>query len=193
MISGGNRKVRLAWAKVHRHLTVSDWHNWVFFDETRVNMWGSNGVSYYWSDKPGTMQPHQITTQVQNNGDGVMLQGCINAEGPGYGTTILGGTIDSEEYIKILESSLLNILDYYDKEVSDIRFQRGKDTTHKSAITKDWFTQNGFSVDEIRDWPAQNPDLNPIKHVQYQLKCRLDACETKPTTIEELAERISNE
>ncbi|KAG2191415.1 hypothetical protein INT46_008104 [Mucor plumbeus] len=46
---------------------------WVFSDETRVNMWGSDSVSFYWSDKPGTMQPHQTTTKVQNNGDGVMF------------------------------------------------------------------------------------------------------------------------
>ena len=156
-------------------------------------MWGSNSVSYYWSDKPGRMQPHQITTQVQNNGGGVMFSGCINAEGPGYSTTIFDGTTDSEEYIKILESSLLDTLNYYDKEVSDIRFQQDKATPHKSAITKNWFTQNGFSVDEILDQPAKIPKLNHIEHVWYQLKRRLDAYETRPTTKEELAERIANE
>ena len=75
MISKTNMKLRLAWAKAHRHYKVADWRKWVFSDETKVNMCGSNGVSYYWSDKPGTMRPHQIKTQVQNNGSGVLFWG----------------------------------------------------------------------------------------------------------------------
>ena len=115
-ISSTNMKLRLSWAKAHRHLTVADWRRWVFSDETRVNMWGSDGVEYYWSDKPGTLQPHQIQSRVQNNGGGVMFWGCITADGPGYGTTILEGSIDSEEYIKILDSSLRDALDFYKKK-----------------------------------------------------------------------------
>ncbi len=37
-ISSTNMKLRLSWAKAHRHLTVADWRRWVFSDETRVNM-----------------------------------------------------------------------------------------------------------------------------------------------------------
>ncbi|KAG2193895.1 hypothetical protein INT46_007272 [Mucor plumbeus] len=77
MVSRDDKKVRLAWAKAHIHYTVTDWRKWVFSDETRVNMWGSGSVSFYWFDKPGTIQPHQTTTKVQNNGVGVMFWGCI--------------------------------------------------------------------------------------------------------------------
>ncbi|KAG2211794.1 hypothetical protein INT46_007978 [Mucor plumbeus] len=78
--------------KAHRHYTVTDWRKWVLSYETRVNMWGLDIVSFYWSDKPGTMQPHQTTTKVQNNGGGVMFWGCITADGLGYSTVILEGT-----------------------------------------------------------------------------------------------------
>ncbi|KAG2211748.1 hypothetical protein INT46_010609 [Mucor plumbeus] len=73
MVSRDNKKVRLAWAKAHRHYMVTDWRKWVFSDETRMNVWGSDSVSFYWSDKPGTMQPHQTTTKAQNNGGEVMF------------------------------------------------------------------------------------------------------------------------
>ncbi|KAG2196683.1 hypothetical protein INT46_009606 [Mucor plumbeus] len=90
-----------------------------------------------------------------------MFWGCITADGPGYGTVILEGTINSEEYVKILDSSLLDTLDYYGKTASDIRFQQDKASPHKSD------------------------------HVWYQLKRRLDNYMTKPRTKEELANRIS--
>ena len=38
MVSRDNKKVCLAWAKAHRHYTVTGWPKWVFSDETRVNM-----------------------------------------------------------------------------------------------------------------------------------------------------------
>ena len=193
MISKDNQKLRLAWAKAHRHLSISDWRKWIFSDETRVNMWGSDGVSYYWSDKPGTMQPHQITPKVQNNGGGVMFWGCITSEGPGYGTTILEGTIDSLEYVKILDTSLLDTLEYYGKKPADVRFQQDKASPHISVVTKHWFNENGFSAERVLDWSAQSPDLNPIEHVWTELKRRLDSYPTRPTTKEELATRISDE
>ncbi|KAG2194551.1 hypothetical protein INT46_009206 [Mucor plumbeus] len=90
-----NKKLRLAWARKHRQLTVSDWRKWVFSGKTRVNMWGSDSESFYWSDVPGTNRPHQVRPQVQGSGDGVMLLGCISGDGSGYSTAIIDRTIDS--------------------------------------------------------------------------------------------------
>ncbi|KAG2194501.1 hypothetical protein INT46_011934 [Mucor plumbeus] len=96
-VSAANKKLRLAWARKHRQLTVFDWRKWVFSGKTRVNIGGSDSESFYWSDVPGTNRPHKVRSQVQGSGDGVILWGCISGDGPGYSTAIIDVTIDSNE------------------------------------------------------------------------------------------------
>ena len=67
-----------------------------------------------------------------------------------------------------------------------IRFQQDNATPHTSGITQDWLSTNGFIFEAIRNWAAQSPDLNPIEHVWYQLKRRLNTYPTGPTNKEEL-------
>ncbi|KAG0807541.1 hypothetical protein G6F19_013815 [Rhizopus arrhizus] len=38
-------KKRLAWANAHKDWTKDDWRRMVFSDETKVNVWGSDGVN----------------------------------------------------------------------------------------------------------------------------------------------------
>jgi hypothetical protein len=92
-VSVANKKLRLAWARKHRQLTVFDWRKLVFSDKTRVNTWGSDSESFSWSDVPVTNRPHKVQPQVQGSGDGVMFWGCISGDGFGYSTAIIDGTI----------------------------------------------------------------------------------------------------
>jgi hypothetical protein len=103
-----------------------------------------------------------------------MFWGCISVDGPRYSTAIIDGTIDSNEYVEILKTSLMQTLKYYGKQVKSIRFQWGKATPHKPNITKAWFSQNKFFVDKILDWPPQKPNLNPTEHIRGDLIRHLD-------------------
>jgi len=76
-ISKKNKPLRLAWAKKHQHLTVDQWRQWVFSDETRVNLWGSDGNSYYWSDGGDILPPYQMEPHVEGDGGSVLFWGCI--------------------------------------------------------------------------------------------------------------------
>ncbi|KAG2194552.1 hypothetical protein INT46_009207 [Mucor plumbeus] len=89
-----NRAKRLAWAKRHRHLTTDNWRKWGFSDETGINMWGSDGKAFYWTDRPTELLPHQTEAQVQGDGGGVVFWSTITAENSSYGSTITEGTVN---------------------------------------------------------------------------------------------------
>ena len=128
-------------------------------------MWDSDGNSFYWSDGDETLRSHQVEPHVQGDGGGVIFWSCMAAKEPGYGATIIDGTVNSEEYVKILGTSLIDTLDHFDLAPITICFQQDKAIPHTSVTAKQWFIDNRFSVDTVLDWPAQNPDLNPIEHV----------------------------
>lgn len=64
-ISESNRKKRLAWAKQHRVLAKDDWRKWIFSDKTKVNIWASDGIKYYWSQLNDVVRPHYLDLQIQ--------------------------------------------------------------------------------------------------------------------------------
>ena len=53
-----------------------------------------------------------------------------------------------------------------------------------------WFDEVG--VEEL-DWPAQNPDLNPIEHLWDELERKLRARSSCPTSVPDLINALQNE
>ncbi|KAG2193210.1 hypothetical protein INT46_007614 [Mucor plumbeus] len=106
----------------------------------RVNMWGSDSKSFSWSDVPRTNRPHQFQLQVQGSDDRVTFWGCISGDGLGYGTTIIDGTIDSNNQN---ESFVDKILDWLPQNsdlnpIDNIRddLKRHLDTSPNRPATK---------------------------------------------------------
>lgn len=193
LLSSKHMKQRLNWAKSHEHWTKDDWRRMVFSDETKINIWGSDGIKYYWKRPDDKLQFHHLDLTLKHGGGSLMMWGCITYNGPGYACQIYDGTMKKEDYIHILETSLKDTLDWYGYDPENIYFQQDKDPKHTAKATKQWFKDNNFNVDWTYSWPPQSPDLNPIEHVWHHLKLKLSAYSTKAKGIHELWERVEEQ
>ncbi|KAG1135289.1 hypothetical protein G6F38_012907 [Rhizopus arrhizus] len=48
--------------------TAKDWHQVVFPDETKINIWGSDGCRYYWTQPGDVLRPHHIDLSMKHGG-----------------------------------------------------------------------------------------------------------------------------
>jgi transposase len=98
LLTEKHKKARLAWAKKHQYWTVHDWRRVIFSDETKINIWDSDGCKYYWKRKCDRLQSHHIDVTMKHGGGGLVLWDCITSKGLGYACQIYRSTINSEAY-----------------------------------------------------------------------------------------------
>lgn len=83
LVSLKNRKARLEFAKQHLKKPSQFWNNILWTDETKINLYQSDGKRRVWRRKGTAHDPKHTTSSVKHDGGSVMAWACMAANGTG--------------------------------------------------------------------------------------------------------------
>jgi len=158
LLSKKNMRERLKFAEEHIHWTDRDWKLVVWSDESKFNLFGSDGKMFVRRPKGARLEKKFLKPTVKHS-KSVMVWGCFSWFGTGPLHRIQG-IMDRFMYRDILRTNLTPYLD----DIMVVRhvFQRDNDPKHKSKLVTSWLASEKINV---LPWPAQSPDLNPIENL----------------------------
>lgn len=182
------RKKRVDWCKLHKDWTAQDWSKVLFSDETRISIFGSDGIRYIRRRSDEAYLPACLVPTMKHPLS-VMIWACMSAKGVGR-MQIMKGNVNARIYIdEVLETKLIqsaeDIFGHVGRAAPDFIFQQDGAPCHTAKVCKTWFQQKNVRV---LDWPGNSPDLNPIENLWARLK-RLVAVK-RPSNRAQLIEAI---
>ncbi len=177
-----HRQKHLTWAKEKKNWTVAQWYKVYFSDESQFCIsFGNQGP-----ESGGRVERHRIHVALRSSvkfPQSVMIWAAMSSAGVGP-LCFLKSTVNAAIYQEILEHFMLPSADklYGD---ADFIFQQDLAPAHTAKGTKSWFNDHGVTV---LDWPANSPDLNPIKNLWGIVKRKMR--DTRPNNADDLKATI---
>jgi transposase len=160
-LSPAHKKRRLEWAKAHEDWSADDWKSVVFSDESKFNLFGSDGRRYCWRRPGEEFDERYVRKEVKHGGGNVMVWGCVTSKGLGR-LVCIEGNMDGKLYTEILNDDVLGSLRDLGINKKDIYFQQDNDPKHTSKVAQEWFKKKKL---DVLDWAPSSPDMNIIEHV----------------------------
>jgi hypothetical protein len=148
---------------VNKHIDF--WKTVLFTDESKFNIFGSDGPQYVWRKPKEELDPKNIIPIVKHGGGNAMVWGGMGYAGVGE-LAIGKGIMIAKGYVNILRGNLkksvrkLGIQDSY-------LFQQDNDPKRTARITREWLLYNARGLLET---PPQSQDINPIENLWLLLE-----------------------
>lgn len=184
-ISKKNKASRKKFATEHVTWTEEQWGCVHFSDESKFNLFGSDGRRYVRRNPTERYSPKCIKSSVKFGGGSVMVFGMISAAGPGP-LVRLHGRINAAVYKELLKQHVLPPLRTAVNQPAV--FMQDNAPCHTAKSVKKFFSEENVTV---MDWPAQSPDLNPIENVWKLLNERTK--KQNPSNVAELWNYLKEE
>ncbi len=149
----------LTWAKEKQNWTFAQWSKVFFSDESKCFIYFGNQGPRVWRKSGEAQNPFCLKSSVRFP-QPVMIWAAMSSAGVGP-LCFLRSTVNAAIYQEILDYFMLPSADklYVD---ADFIFQQDLSPAHTTKCTKSWFNDHGVTV---LDWPANSPDLKPIKNL----------------------------
>ena len=188
LVSPKNLRARLEFAKRYATWTVDDWRKVVWSDESKFNLFGSDGISYVRRPVNQRYNPKYQIPTVKHGGGNVMVWGAFT-----YGKVFPLHRILGKMDKKVYKNILIHHLVPYVRQGMPVGwiFQHDNDPKHTSSDVKAYLKSKKIHV---LDWPSQSPDLNPIEHLWdvLQRRCEGRFASNDKEKFQQLAEEWSN-
>ena len=153
-------------------------------DETKVNLFGSDGVQNVWRRAGEEYADKNVVPTVKHGGGSLMVWGCMSSQGVGD-LHFIEGIMNAQMYCNILAKKMIPSLKVLGRGAV---FQHDNDPKHSAKATSAFLKKKRVKV---LDWPSMSPDLNPIEHVWNHLKRHVE--QRQPSNLHELKDVVITE
>ena len=159
-LNKANRGKRLEYARTYREKPLGFWNNVIWSDESKFNLFGSDGKVMVWRSTKEELEPRRTVPTVKHGGGIVKCWGCLSS--PGVANLVfIDGNITGELYQDMLQTNLLHSMKKLNMG-KDWWFQHDNDPKHTAHIVTNWLDQK--RIQRLK-WPSFSPDMNPIEHL----------------------------
>ena len=159
-LNKANRGKRLEYARTYREKPLGFWNNVIWSDESKFNLFGSDGKVMVWRSTKEELEPRRTVPTVKHGEGIVKCWGCFSSSGVGN-LVFIDGNITGELYRDILQTNLLQSMKKLNMG-KDWWFQHDNDPKHTAHIVTNWLDQK--RIQRLK-WPSFSPDMNPIEHL----------------------------
>ncbi len=167
-----HKKARKQFAEDKQTKDMDYWNHVLWSDETKINLFGSDGVKRVWWQQGEEYKDKCVLPTVKHGSDCVMVWGCMNAAGSSL----------REPWIPTCTVT------YWSSTWSP-PFRDCAAGQYSNMITTTVLLMK-LRV-KVMDWPSMSPDLNPIDHLWGILKWKVE--ERKFSNIHQLCDVVMEE